>query len=159
MHPQHAAVDIMREHLVAVLRHAAETGASVFEDPDAVLKAVGERLEAERLLLRGDGQNDIASYLSFHGVETITERFDAAGRGVGGDEDREALSSDEDNQLTYLNAGEAYAPTVCYDHSDRLFFLGDWGSWVEQRDLGAMAADISIRDAENSVRSALSPKP
>lgn len=34
--------------------------------------------------------------------------------------------------LLYVNRGDTYDTTLCYDSAEGRFFVGSWGGWVEQ---------------------------
>ena len=42
----------------------------------------------------------------------------------------------QEHGLMYVNKGETYAATVCFDTDQQEFFVGSWGSWVEEQDTG-----------------------
>ena len=36
--------------------------------------------------------------------------------------------------LMYVNKGDTYSATVCFDADQQEFFVGSWGSWVEAQE-------------------------
>lgn len=36
--------------------------------------------------------------------------------------------------LAYINMGDTYDATVCFDYRRQRFFIGSWGDWVERND-------------------------
>lgn len=37
--------------------------------------------------------------------------------------------------LEYINLGDTYTPTICFDTDNQTFFLGSWGDYVESKNL------------------------
>lgn len=39
----------------------------------------------------------------------------------------------QDTVLLYVNMGDTYDPTLCYDTDDKEYFIGSWGDFVEEK--------------------------
>jgi len=76
-----------------------------------------------------DGTFDLAdTILNGYGIETITHESIWVGRyfcNIG---------------LLYVNRGETYMTTLCYDTLKEQFIISNWGDWVEKN---LMAAHVS----------------
>lgn len=131
---------VLKEELLRVLEEYRTSGSDPTADPEAVLGLVGTRAKAFRAEARAAHPDLPASYLSFHGAETIDADFGPDGGMVdAGEAERHSLS--------YLNTGETYRDTLCYDHSERTFFVGSWGDWTEGRDPRNLKDDEDIAAA------------
>lgn len=64
-----------------------------------------------------DAMEDANDLIQGHGVE-----------GIMGTNDRGLQTA----VLLYVNMGDTYDGTLCYDVPKKQFFVGDWGSWVEK---------------------------
>lgn len=93
------------------LRELAEALAKpdkVAEDDDDFVKAVDEAMEKANEVLDG------------HGVEA------AAGEGS------DLGKYWRDTILLYVNLGDTYDTTVCFDPDEEDFFVGSWGDFIEE---------------------------
>ena len=68
------------------------------------------------------------------GIENAMEQANDVIDGFG----VEAIKGDgpggywQDTVLLYVNLGDTYDTTLCYDTNKKRFFVGDWGGWVEE---------------------------
>lgn len=44
----------------------------------------------------------------------------------------EVIDVDGEAKLLYVNTGDTYKPTLCFDLEAKEFFVGSWGDWVEE---------------------------
>ncbi len=86
--------------------------------PESAAKAV-------KMMKAANTGSEVEAALSYlnkmiggHGVEAVN------GNGPGG--------YWMDSVLHYVNMGDTYRPTICYDTNANEFFVGSWGDWVEQ---------------------------
>ena len=56
--------------------------------------------------------------------------------------------------LAYVNVGETYDTTLCYDTREGKFFVGSWGGWYEEYEQGAQSESI-VEGLESLVTDAL----
>lgn len=92
---------------------------STFKVDDKVAKQIVDNIKA------AGGDESAESTMDFintvtneNGVETVN------GDGPGG--------FWRDAVLLYVNRGDTYDTTICYDTTKEQFFLGSWGDWVER---------------------------
>jgi hypothetical protein len=153
---QAEAAAIMRSAIVEELTRCEENGIDPFVEFDAPLRRIGERLETEWATAKAAG-SETARHLFFHGVERIVNGFDEAGNGVDESDPPEDV---EWHRLAYLNSGETYRATVCVDLSDKVYFVGSWGDWVESRVPEALADDEEIKAITDRILAGASgPRP
>lgn len=77
-------------------------------DDDEFLEAVNDAMDAANKILDG------------HGVEGVS--------GEGADLGKYW----RDTILLYVNLGDTYDKTVCYDTDEEEFFIGSWGDFIEK---------------------------
>lgn len=88
-------------------------------------KELAEKLEAA---LKSDDENAIDEVM-----EVANQTLD--GNDVEGIQAEGGYKVDDywrDTILLYVNLGETYEPTICYDTEGEEFFIGSWGDFVEE---------------------------
>lgn len=141
---------ILRSELISFLNQAKAEGTDVFADPQASLAALSKQLGRVGLFASLKGEHDLAWYLSFRGVSHIKRCFDAKGAAAGllG---WDIAPTDEYHELSYIIGPESCAPTICFDHSEKVFFVESWGTWDERRIPSTFALDTELRGIESEV--------
>jgi len=98
--------------------------------PGASRKEIADlRRRIDRWIKRADGPDKIDEALDYaneilggHGVESVQV------------EDYQVDRYYYNIILLYVNRGDAYAITLCYDTEEHEFFVGSWGDWYEEWD-------------------------
>lgn len=146
---------ILRTELISFLNQAKTEGIDVFADPQASLDALSKQLGRVGLFASLKGDHDLAWYLSFRGVSHITRCFDAKGYAAGF-MGWDIAPTDEYHELSYIIGPESCAPTICFDHSEKVFFVDSWGNWDERRIPSVFALDTEMRGIEGEIAAMVS---
>jgi hypothetical protein len=83
----------------------------------------GQALKVLEILESDQGHygklQDISDLLNLHGVEYIAHKDDTFNSSKG---------------IDYVNTGDTYCPTICYENKEEFFFIASWGDIVEQNE-------------------------
>lgn len=96
---------------------SAKTIAQYLRIPKEAANAIKKSMNGGKI----DATMQLANQLmKGHGVEAVQSEYIWVG------------SYWHNTGLLYVNKGDTYDMTLCYDTEKRYFFVGSWGDWVER---------------------------